>query len=217
MTDLFTRIPEEKRIRVMQAAMEEFASNGYDHANTNRIATLAGISVGSLFKYCSNKEDLFLSTVRYGATKLREELGSITAEGQDIFAKIETILRIVQRHSRRNIIMIRLYNEMTFHGRSQLVLREVQCLESFTAELYSRLISDAKARGEIRADCDSRMFSFLLDNLFMMLQFSYACDYYRERFKVYVNGDILDQDDFVVDQTMKFIRSALVGRKSPAQ
>jgi hypothetical protein len=46
-----------------------------------------------------------------------------------------------------------------------------------------------------------------------MMQFSYACDYYRERFKVYAGDDIFSSDDFVVEQTLKFIKAAF---KSPS-
>ena len=48
----------------------------------------------------------------------------------------------------------------------------------------------------------------MLDNLFMSLQFSYSCDYYRERFKIYVGNDIESRDEFVVEQSLKFIKSA---------
>ena len=188
--------------------MDEFAEFGYEHGNTNRVAKAAGISVGSLFKYFDSKEDLFITTVKYGASELKEELKALADEEEDVFIKVEKILRIVQEHSRRNVNMIRLYNEMACHGNSKLVLQEAEWMESFTATLYAQLIEKAKADGAIRPDIDARMFAFLLDNLFMQLQFSYACDYYKERFKVYVSSDILQRDDFVVEQTMKFIKAA---------
>lgn len=192
----------------MQAAISEFAENGYEHANTNRIAKSADISVGSLFKYFESKEDLFISTVKYGAADMKEQLKSLAEEDEDVFIKVEKVLRTVQQHSRENVNMIRLYNEMTAHGSPTLVFQEVDWLESFTATLYAQLIEKAKSDGVVRPDCDARMFAFLLDNLFMMLQFSYTCDYYRERFKVYVSSDILQRDDFVIEQAMKFIKSA---------
>lgn len=192
----------------MQAAMDEFAEFGYEHANTNRVAKSAGISVGSLFKYFDSKEDLFVTTVKFGAAELKQELKELADEEEDVFLKVEKILRIIQEHSRRNVNMIRLYNEMSCHGNSKLVLQEAEWMESFTATLYAQLIEKAKADGVIRADCDARMFAYLLDNIFMQLQFSYACDYYKERFKVYVSSDILQRDDFVVEQTMKFIKAA---------
>lgn len=188
--------------------MDEFAEFGYEHANTNRVAKSAGISVGSLFKYFDSKEDLFVTTVKFGAGELKQELKELADEEEDVFLKVEKILRIIQEHSRRNVNMIRLYNEMSCHGNSKLVLQEAEWMESFTATLYAQLIEKAKADGVIRADCDARMFAFLLDNIFMQLQFSYACDYYKERFKVYVSSDILQRDDFVVEQTMKFIKAA---------
>ena len=97
---------------------------------------------------------------------------------------------------------------MTSHGNSSLVLQEVDWLESFTATLYAQLIEKAKSEGVVRPDCDARMFAYLLDSIFMTLQFSYTCDYYKERFKVYVSSDILQRDEFVIEQTMKFIKSA---------
>ncbi|MDR1131107.1 MAG: TetR/AcrR family transcriptional regulator [Oscillospiraceae bacterium] len=210
MTELFQRIPEEKQLRILHSAINEFAEFGYEHANTNRIARAAGISVGSLFKYFDSKEDLFTSTVKFGAAELKNALRSL-AEGpgdEDVFDKVERVLRTVQQHSRQNVSLIRLYNEMTAHSAAALVLQEVDWIESFTATLYAQLIEKAKADGVVRPDCDARMFAFLLDNLFMSLQFSYTCGYYMERFKVYVSSDILQRDDFVIEQTMKFIRSA---------
>ena len=88
------------------------------------------------------------------------------------------------------------------------MLQTVESLESISAVLYSSLIENAQKKGEVQPDCDPKMFAFLLDNLFMMLQFSYSCDYYRERFKIYVDEDIFQMDDFVVEQVLAFIKSA---------
>ncbi|MEA4895028.1 MAG: TetR/AcrR family transcriptional regulator [Oscillospiraceae bacterium] len=192
----------------MKAAIAEFAENGFEHANTNRIAKSADISVGSLFKYFDSKEDLFISTVKYGEADLKAQLNSLAGETEGFFETVEKLLRTVQQHSRNNESMIRLYNEMTAHGSPSLVYQEVDWLESFTAGLYARLIEKAIADGTVRPDCDAGMFAFLLDNLFMMLQFSYTCGYYKERFRVFAGSDILQKDDFVVEQAMKFIRSA---------
>jgi len=81
MTEIFLRIPEEKQLRVLQAAIDEFAEYGYEHTNTNRIAKAADISVGSLFKYFDSKEDLFITTVKHGSTELKKQLLTL-AEGE---------------------------------------------------------------------------------------------------------------------------------------
>ncbi len=212
MTDLFLRIPEEKRNRIYDAAINEFAVFGYVNANTNKIARNAGISVGSLFQYFENKEDLFLTTVKYCAAILKEALEQIMQDEEDILLKVEKLLRTIQKHSRGNMNMIRLYNEMATQSNSRMIYEAVGELESITARLYSSLIERAQQENEVQTDCDPKMFAFLLDNLFMMFQFSYSCDYYRERFKLYVGEDIFDRDEFVIEQSLKFIKAAMTNK-----
>lgn len=212
MTELFGRILEEKRNRIFESAINEFATLGYVNANTNKIARNAGISVGSLFQYFDNKEDLFLTTVKHCAILLKAMLEDIMVGEEDILIKVEKLLRTIQKHSRENTNMIRLYNEMATQSNSKIICEAVDDLESLTASLYSSLIEKAQKENDARQDCDPRMFAFLLDNIFMMLQFSYSCDYYRERFKRYVKEDIFDQDDFVVEQTLKFIKAAFTNK-----
>ena len=208
MTDLFSRIPEEKRNRIYDSAISEFASFGFVNANTNKIARNAGISVGSLFQYFVNKEDLFLTTVKYCAAILKKALEEILTDEEDILIKVEKLLRTIQKYSRENMNIIRLYNEMTTQSNSHIVCETAEEIEALTAQIYSSLIEKAQQESEARSDCDPKMFAFLLDNLFMMFQFSYSCDYYRERFKLYVSEDIFDHDDFVIEQSLKFIKAA---------
>lgn len=213
LTDLFERIAPEKRENILQAAINEFANHGYDNANINTIARTAGVSVGSLYKYFTNKEDLFLTTVKHCTGEMKLILEDIVRQDEDILIKVERVIRVIQKHSREHVNMIRLYNEMSTHSNAKIVIESINEIESLTAELYSSLVKKAQQENEARPDCDPKMFAFMLDNLFMMLQFSYACDYYRERFKIYVSEDILDKDDFVVEQMLKFIKSAFTGKK----
>lgn len=212
MTALFERIPKEKQNRILEAATAEFSSHGYDSANTNIIAQKADISVGSLFKYFESKEDLFLATVRHAAAVLKDALENILEGEEDVLIKVEKVLRTIQRHSRKSISMIRLYNELSAHSNSKFTVQVADELESVTATLYASLVEKAQSENEARLDCDPKMFAFLLDNIFVMLQFSYACDYYRERFKIYVGEDIFEKDDFVVEQTLKFIKAAFTNK-----
>ena len=43
------------------------------------------------------------------------------------------------------------------------------------------------------------MAAFLVDNLLMNIQFSYACDYYSERYKIYAGEDIFLKDEFAIE------------------
>ena len=60
----FLALDQDKQDRILNAAMEEFARNGYKNTSTNKIVKQAGISKGLLFHYFSNKKELYLMIVR---------------------------------------------------------------------------------------------------------------------------------------------------------
>lgn len=56
----FDELPEEKKQKMLDAAIREFAEHGYESASTNHIVKEAGISKGLLFHYFGSKKALFL-------------------------------------------------------------------------------------------------------------------------------------------------------------
>ncbi|MRR31852.1 TetR/AcrR family transcriptional regulator [bacterium] len=46
----FFNLPPEKREKIIDAAVEEFAQNGLENASTNRIVENSGISKGSFYR-----------------------------------------------------------------------------------------------------------------------------------------------------------------------
>lgn len=206
--EAFKKVSEEKRNKILDAAIVEFAEHGFDSANINRIADVAGISVGSMYKYFDNKEDLFLTIIHYGVETLKGILGGIIAGEEPLDIRLEKIIRAIQQYSRENEHLTKLYNEMATESRSGLVWKIVSDMENATAGVYASYIREAQEKGNVRDDINPNYFAFFLDNLFIMLQFSYACEYYKERMKLYVSEDVFDQDDKMVEQLMKFIRSA---------
>ncbi|KAB3527434.1 TetR/AcrR family transcriptional regulator [Alkaliphilus serpentinus] len=56
---LFYELDEEKRERITNVVLREFAQHSYNESSTNRIVKNAGIGKGSLFKYFQNKQDMY--------------------------------------------------------------------------------------------------------------------------------------------------------------
>ncbi|MEI6100455.1 MAG: TetR/AcrR family transcriptional regulator [Eubacteriales bacterium] len=206
----FTKISQEKRDTILQAATFEFAERGFDSANINVIAQKAGISVGSIYKYFGSKEDFFLTTIDTGVETLKSILDGIMGEEKDLMGRIRRIIRAVQTYSRSDAQLTKLYNEMATESHSELVWKIVSDMEGATAGRYADMIGEAKEAGILREGIDTRLFAFFLDNLFILLQFSYACEYYKERLKLYVDENVLGQDDLVEEQLLLFIRGAFL-------
>ncbi len=54
---------QETRRLLLEAAAEEFAQNGYNKANVNRIAEAAGFSIGTVYNYFPSKRDLMFAFI----------------------------------------------------------------------------------------------------------------------------------------------------------
>ena len=55
---------------ILDAAAHVLVSHGYEKATTNRIADKAGYSVGTLYQYFENKEDIFEQLIEQEVSKL---------------------------------------------------------------------------------------------------------------------------------------------------
>ncbi len=75
-TQTFFRLPEEKRLRLTNAAWTEFSSVRFSEASINRIVRAAQIPRGSFYQYFADKDDLFfylLDTLYDACLALAEE------------------------------------------------------------------------------------------------------------------------------------------------
>ena len=86
------------RERIMLAAIDEFALNGYKAASTNSIVQRAGVSKGLLFSYYGNKETLHLECSQYVIEKVTHYIiEKLSFSDDDIFNRFRHILEIKMR------------------------------------------------------------------------------------------------------------------------
>ena len=204
----FDKIPQEKRDRIVRVAIEEFANNGFENTSIQQIAKKSEISVGSVYKYFENKETLFTMVVQNGLSSLEELLLSLADSSEDILVKAETIIRALLDFSKKQPEFIKLYCRLTTTENSDIVAGFSQRVEAMSASVYTVAISNAQQTGDVRDDINPAFFAFLLDNIFMMLQFSTACDYYKERFFIYTGKQAHESDELIVEQTLRFLKAA---------
>lgn len=68
----FINLQKNKKTKFLAVALDEFASNDYDHASITRIVKVLNIAKGSVYQYFENKKDLYLYLLDQ-ATKKRQE------------------------------------------------------------------------------------------------------------------------------------------------
>lgn len=85
-TETFLRLPEEKRIRFVNAAWEEFLRVPFEEASINKIVLKARIPRGSFYQYFSDKKELFYYLLGDMLGYLLGEYGKILRQhGGDMF------------------------------------------------------------------------------------------------------------------------------------
>lgn len=205
----FDNIPTEKKYKILSVSLKEFSSKGFESANINIIAKEAGVSVGSMYKYFGSKKDLFLTTVNLGVEMLETVLGSISEMDCDVMEKLEKLVRTAVDYSKKQAELIRLYYEIASEGNVELIKELAVRTEAIAARVYTDAIREGQKNGEIRKDISPEIAAFLLDNLIMMIQFSYSCEYYMERFRVFTGESIFEKDEEAIQSFLKFVKAAL--------
>lgn len=212
--DPFERATDERKNIILEAGIEEFSTKGYEKANINIIAKKAGISIGLMYKYFSTKEDLFITCLQRGTRVLNEALFEIMESDDKMLLKAERLIRTMIFHAKKNGKYIVMYNEISAERNSNRVAEIVREIEQERSRIYITAISEALKKDDLRPDLEPTMFAFFLDSLLQSILFSYTCDYYKERFKIYTGIDIEKvNDEELVKQLLKFIESAFTFEK----
>jgi AcrR family transcriptional regulator len=141
---------------ILQAAAQVLVDEGYDKASTNRVAKVAGVSVGSLYQYFPNKDAMFLALAD-------EHAGQMISMLQEMAEKLltapipEAVRTYIDAMLRAHLVDPALHQELT------LLLPRLQTMHDVAdlnrqAELPVRMWLDAH-RDEIQVgDLDTAAF-----------------------------------------------------------
>ena len=70
----FLKQDDQRKDRILEAALIEFSDKGYKKASTNTIVREAGVSKGLLFHYYKSKRDLYILLFNHATTVIEEEI-----------------------------------------------------------------------------------------------------------------------------------------------
>jgi AcrR family transcriptional regulator len=146
---------EATRRHIIQIAAGEFARLGFDQANINTIAELAGIGKGTIYLYFENKRDLFLSMLRVIAQAQLTTIRAALAPEGTIQQRLERLFQAfvalaVADDDSFNVYMSALYGvNRAFKDEATRLLRDY-------VAVIALLLEQSQVRGEIQcADIDA--------------------------------------------------------------
>lgn len=157
----------DTRGRILKAAIDEFASRGYDAAGMDRIATRARVNKALIYYYFANKRGLYHEILHASLQALAAPLSLVVAGQGDAAAKlaayIDTLVEHLETHPHLPPIMLR---ELADGGRHLDVgtLREMLTLPP----LLFRLVGQGQDEGTF-GPFDPLMLHFVLMGTAMLM------------------------------------------------
>ncbi len=141
---------EARRNQILDAAASVFAEKGYHRATTKEIASVAGVSEGTIYNYFDNKADLLIGMMTRLAElrELPEELeDALQSDAREFLVTIfrDRMGRIVQSHE--NVFQAILPEILT---NSELRERYYQEFVQPTAKMLEGYIQARVQRGHLR-------------------------------------------------------------------
>lgn len=181
----FRRLSKDKQEAILNGAAESFADKGYYGASIKEICTKANISNGALYKYFTNKEDLFL-TIIYKCQEILEE---------NLYRKYthieDTLIKTVEEYLEEIIIIhkrfpnyIKVYANLGSNNMEQFSKLHSPFTDS--ANYIYNMVKEAREKNEVSASIQDKELAFLLDNYFILFLNSLVSDYHEIRFRFFL-------------------------------
>lgn len=102
--DTFYNLDEEKKNRVLEAALEEFGNRSFHQATVGRIVKKADIPKGSFYQYFESKKDLYRHLIEMSQEKKFEFMKGVLEEmeSEDVFGRLRRLYRAGFRFAEQN-------------------------------------------------------------------------------------------------------------------
>ncbi|MFZ5449046.1 MAG: TetR/AcrR family transcriptional regulator [Thermodesulfobacteriota bacterium] len=164
----FRHLPPDKQERVLDAALAEFAEQGYQAASLNRVVAKAGIAKGSLYQYFPNKEGIFNYIFQHALQVVRRTLTTVKEETleENFFDRLEKSLFAGVRFSRQHPRIFSLYLKIQFDKNVPFREEFLAAVRRHATEYFASLVRRAQSRGELRPGVPKAALLFLLDAMF---------------------------------------------------
>ena len=92
----------ETRERLVKAAVEEFAREGYEGANISRITQAAGVATGTIYNYFPSKNEMMLAVLSEIGTAHCAFIAEQIRQEDDFILRVERLLEAVFDFVREN-------------------------------------------------------------------------------------------------------------------
>lgn len=193
---------------MLTAALELFSKNGYHQVSMNQIAERAEFAVGTIYKFFSNKEDLYKSLMLEQADKFYHALNEALEQGDDEIDKLRNYVRTKGATFMENAPIIRLYHTeirgVSFNIRAGLDVE----IRNQIDKLYNSLA------GIFERGMQTNLFNKIAEPFHLAIALDSICNSFLFLWLEYPQRHIYPENPEVI---LNILFNGLIDRESPAQ
>lgn len=155
-TRTFRRLDPERRQAVLDALFEEAAEKGPGRLNIKQVAERSGASIGSLYQYFGNRENLVRFLVKIVVRSMIEllRMGAAVDKGMPVRPALHSYLIDGIRISQSQKTLTKFLTLSAYQGDEEIGKTVVLPIATEMRETIRDLLKAGVARGELRPDID---------------------------------------------------------------
>jgi AcrR family transcriptional regulator len=155
-TRTFRRLDPERRRAVLDALFEEAAEKGPSRLNIKQVAERAGASIGSLYQYFGNRENLVRFLVKVAVVSMVElfRMCGASLRGMPIREALRSYLVEGVRISQSQKALTRFLTLAAYQGDEEIGRSVVQPIADVMRLTVRDMLRHAVERGELRSGID---------------------------------------------------------------
>jgi len=158
----FEAIREEKRARILDAALELFGNEGYHNGSISKVAQKAGISKGLVYNYFESKEELVKEIINQGIDEMMEIVDP-NRDGTLNQAEVEYFINEMCDHLERNTNFWKLYFSVLLQPAIYPMIKEK--IDELSRPVMDIAVNYFNKQGFENPQVETMIFGALLDGI----------------------------------------------------
>ena len=162
----FFNLSQEKREKIEQAALNEFAEYGYDNSNMNRIVASSQIAKGSFYQYFDDKKDVYLYLMDSLANRKIELFRSLICaiEQNSLLHNLREMFRIGLEFANSDPKFFKL-SQNSVYKNPELLQEFNEKYNPVALDIFGKMLENARKKGELRVDVNIPLISSFISAL----------------------------------------------------
>ena len=186
----FFNLSSDKKNRIIDAAIDEFADKTFHRAKITNIIENADISPGSFYKYFEDKRDLYKYLLSLLAQKKMDYINQdlmLNTEEYNFFYLLKELYQSGLKFARENPRLLLISNKL-INEDSELYREIIGDNKVRSEEFFYKIIEEGVNSGEIRSDIDLKLLSKILSSMFIAM----AEYIYKEKMLYFNDMSVID-------------------------